>query len=88
MAKARQLSAAQDELEQRIARLAMEENLEAMRPPLDGNQVMERLGIPPGPVVGKALSFLMDVRLERGPIGEEEAYRLLDRWAAEQGLTR
>ena len=66
----------------------MEENLEAMRPPLDGNQVMEHLGIGPGPAVGEALSFLMDIRLERGPIPEDEGYRLLDRWAAEHGLTR
>jgi poly(A) polymerase len=86
--KAKQLAAAQDDLEKHIARLAMEENLEAMRPPLDGNQVMAHLGIPPGPVVGQALAFLMDVRLERGPISEEEASRLLDAWAAERGVTR
>ncbi|GIU98897.1 MAG: CCA tRNA nucleotidyltransferase [Actinomycetota bacterium] len=86
--KARELQALQDDLEERIARLAEEENLEAMRPPLDGNQVMAHLGIPPGPDVGRALDYLMQVRLDRGPIDEEEAYRLLDAWAAEQGVGR
>ncbi len=86
--KARELAALQDDLEERIARLAEEENLEAMRPPLDGNQVMAHLGIPPGPDVGRALEYLMQVRLDRGPIDEEEAYWLLDEWAAEHGVGR
>jgi poly(A) polymerase len=81
--KAKRLEALQDDLEERIARLAEEENLEQMRPPLDGRQVMEHLGIPPGPKVGLALAHLMDVRLERGPVDEAEAYRLLDAWWAE-----
>ncbi len=72
----------QDELEERIARLAEQENLEALRPSLDGRQVMEHLGIEPGPRVGEALSYLMELRLERGPIGEAEAYELLDAWAS------
>ena len=84
--RARQFRALQDELEERIASLAEKENLDAMRPPLDGNQVMTHLGIPPGPIVGEALDFLMEVRLDRGPIAEEEAYKLLDEWAAERGL--
>jgi poly(A) polymerase len=79
--KARKLEALQDELEDRIARLAEQENLDAMRPPLDGRQVMEHLGIAPGPEVGRALEHLMELRLERGPIDEDEAYRLLDQWA-------
>jgi poly(A) polymerase len=83
--KAKQLGGLQDDLEERIARLAEEENLDAMRPPLDGEQVMKRLGVGPGPVVGKALAYLMELRLERGPIDEDEAYRLLDAWAADQG---
>jgi poly(A) polymerase len=82
--KAKKLEALQDDLEDRIARLAEEENLEAMRPPLDGKQVMDQLGMSPGPEVGLALEFLMEQRLERGPIDEEEAYRLLDVWAAER----
>jgi len=84
--KAKKLEALQDDLEERIARLAEEENLEQMRPPLDGRQVMEHLGIPPGPDVGRALEHLLELRLERGPITEEEAYGLLDAWAAELGL--
>jgi poly(A) polymerase len=82
--KAKKLEALQDDLEDRIARLAEEENLDAMRPPLDGKQVMDHLGLPPGPDVGRALEHLMEARLERGPIEEEEAYRLLDAWAAER----
>jgi poly(A) polymerase len=58
-----------------------------MRPPLDGHQVMARLGIEGGPVVGQALDHLMEVRLERGPISEDEAYVLLDAWAKERGIT-
>jgi poly(A) polymerase len=83
--KAKKLQALQDDLEERIARLAEEENLERMRPPIDGVRVMEHLGIPPGPTVGEALAYLMEIRLERGPIDEEEALALLDEWWAEQG---
>ncbi len=82
--KAKQFRALMDDLEERIARLAEEENLDAMRPPLDGRQIMEHLGIEPGPAVGRAREFLMEQRLERGLITEEEAYAMLDDWAAEQ----
>jgi poly(A) polymerase len=82
--KAKKLQALQDDLEERIARLAEQENLDAMRPPLDGRQVMEYLGVEPGPIVGEALAYLLEVRLERGPVEEAEAYRLLDAWAAER----
>jgi poly(A) polymerase len=78
--KAKKLEALQDDLEERIARLAEEENLDAMRPPLDGTQVMEHLGIPPGPEVGRALDHLMELRLERGPLDQDEALRQLDEW--------
>ena len=84
-AKARILTRLQDELEERIATLAEEENLAAIRPPLDGNQVMEHLGIPPGPQVGQALAHLLEVRMDRGPMDEEEAYRLLDEWWERRG---
>jgi poly(A) polymerase len=86
--KAKQLAALQDDLEERIARLAEEENLDAMRPPLDGQEVMEHLGIPPGPLVGRALEHLMQLRLDRGPIERDEALVLLDAWAREQDLPR
>jgi poly(A) polymerase len=86
--KAKQLAALQDDLEERIARLAEEENLDAMRPPLDGQEVMEHLGIGPGPLVGSALEHLMQLRLDRGPIERDEALVLLDAWAREHGLER
>jgi poly(A) polymerase len=81
--RAAKFQALQDDLEERIARLAEQENLDALRPPLDGKQVMDHLGLEPGPKVGQALEFLMELRLDRGPIAEDEAYRLLDEWAVE-----
>jgi poly(A) polymerase len=78
--KAKLLSNLQDELEQRIARLAEEENLAAIKPPLDGHEVMGHLDLPPGPLVGEALEYLLEVRMDRGPISKEEALRLLDEW--------
>jgi poly(A) polymerase len=83
--KAARFRALQDDLEERIARLAEQENLDAMRPPLDGKQVMAHLGIEPGPRVGEALRFLMDLRMDRGPIPEHEAFELLDAWVEERG---
>jgi len=79
--RAERFAALQDDLEERIARLAEQENLQAMRPPLDGPPVMARLGIPPGPLVGEALAYLMEIRMERGEIPEAEAFELLDAWA-------
>jgi len=84
--RAKQFQALQDELEERIAHIAEEENLEAIRPPLDGNEVMAHLGIGPGPMVGEALEHLMELRLELGPIEKDEAYRLLDEWAKGKGI--
>jgi poly(A) polymerase len=84
--KAKQFQALQDELEERIARLAEQENLQALRPPLDGNEVMEHLGVKPGPLVGEALDYLMELRMEQGPISKEDALQLLERWASEKGL--
>ena len=71
-----------DELEARIAELAAQEELAALRPDLDGRQVMDHLGIGPGREVGQALDFLLELRLEEGPLGEDEAYRRLDAWWA------
>jgi poly(A) polymerase len=85
--KARALDRRMDELEARIEALAAEEELKAIRPPLDGRQVMEFLGVPPGPVVGEALTFLLEARLDEGPIEEADAYGRLTAWAAERGIT-
>jgi len=85
-AKAAKLAARMDELERRIAELAAQEKLDKLRPDLDGRQVMARLGIPPGPLVGEALDYLLELRLERGPLPEKEVYEELDKWAAERGL--
>ena len=85
--RAAKFQALQDDLEERIARLAEQENLDALRPPLDGKQVMDHLDLEPGPRVGEALEFLMELRLDRGPMPDDEAYRLLDEWAAERGLS-
>jgi poly(A) polymerase len=75
-----------DELEARIAALAAEEELKAIRPPLDGRQVMEFLDVKPGPIVGDALDFLLEARLDEGPIDEADAYDRLAAWAAERGI--
>ncbi|HEX6954491.1 MAG TPA: CCA tRNA nucleotidyltransferase [Agromyces sp.] len=81
--KADRLGFAYDDLEERIARLAEEEELAAVRPELDGQQIMAALGIRPGPVVGEAYKYLLDVRLDEGPIGPDAAReRLLAWWAA------
>jgi len=66
----------------RIATLREQEELDAIRPDLDGAQVMSHLGIPPGREVGEALSFLLELRMDEGPLGEEEALRRLDGWWA------
>ena len=82
--KAQLLAERMDLLEARIEELREREELAAVRPELDGRQVMARLGIGPGPFVGRALSFLLELRLDEGPLGEEEAYRRLDEWWAAQ----
>lgn len=71
-----------DHLEERIAELAEQEELAALRPDLDGQQIMTILGVEPGPVVGEAYRFLMDLRLDRGPIGQEQATEALLAWWA------
>jgi poly(A) polymerase len=75
-----------DGLEARIAALRAQEELDAIRPDLDGNAIMEMLGIPPGPAVGKAYKHMLGVRMERGPLRREDAEAELRRWAAENGL--
>ncbi|ASW57296.1 CCA tRNA nucleotidyltransferase [Plantactinospora sp. KBS50] len=84
--KARQLAEDYDALEERIARLRAEEDLARVRPDLDGNAIMQLLGVPPGPVVGQAWKHLKELRLERGPLSRDEAESELRRWAQEQGI--
>jgi poly(A) polymerase len=75
------LQQAYDSLEERIDRLAREEDLARVRPDLDGNEIMRILALPPGPAVGRAWAFLKDLRLERGPLDRDEAERELRAWA-------
>lgn len=84
--KARTLAARMDELEERIDELRAQEEIDAIRPPLDGQQVMRHLGLEPGPDVGRALKHLLEIRLDEGPIDDDRAYELLDTWATEHGI--
>ncbi len=85
-AKARALNRRIDELEERIARLREQEELDRIRPPLDGRQVMAFLGIEPGPLVGEALDQLLEIRLDEGPVDEASAYERLAAWARDHGI--
>jgi len=82
--KEARLRGAYDELENRIAALAEQEELAAIRPDLDGEQIMAILGLRPGPLVGEAYRFLLETRLDEGPLGAEEAERRLRDWYAER----
>lgn len=82
--KAESLRAAYDDLESRIERLQEQEELDALRPDLDGNQIMQILGISPGREVGEAYKFLMELRLDQGPLGEDQAREALLRWWADR----
>ena len=82
--KAARLQATYDDLEARIERLKAEEELAAVRPELNGNEIAEVLGIKPGPVLGQAYSYLLSVRLDEGVIGKEAAADRLRTWWAEQ----
>jgi poly(A) polymerase len=84
--KAASLASAYDSLEKRIAELAEQEDLESIRPDLDGNEIMAELGLPPGRAVGEAYRHLLALRMERGPMPREDAVAALRDWAAEQGL--
>jgi poly(A) polymerase len=85
-AKARRLATAYDGLEARITELAAQEELGRIRPDLDGDEIMAILGIPPGPVVGRAWKYLRELRLELGPLDHDAAVAALLSWAAAQGL--
>ncbi|KUM30848.1 CCA tRNA nucleotidyltransferase [Arthrobacter sp. EpRS66] len=82
--KADRLAFAYDDLEARIAQIAEQEELKSIRPDLDGQQIMALLGIKPGPVVGRAYNFLLELRLDEGPLGEEAAVEQLRAWWKEQ----
>lgn len=84
--KAQRLEFAYDDLESRIAELAEQEELDSIRPDLDGNQIMQILGIRPGREVGQAYQFLLERRMEEGPLGPERAAEELRRWWSEQGV--
>ncbi len=84
--KADQLSATYDSLEKRIAELKAQEELDRIRPDLDGQQIMELLGIKPSRIVGEAYDFLMELRMERGPLGREIATQELLAWARDKEL--
>ncbi|MDQ6928156.1 MAG: CCA tRNA nucleotidyltransferase [Actinomycetota bacterium] len=84
-AKARALAERMDRLEERIAALREKEELDSIRPDLDGNQIMQHLGMGPGREVGEARKFLLELRLEEGPLDDDEAYRRLDEWWAARG---
>ncbi|WP_460801910.1 CCA tRNA nucleotidyltransferase [Microbacterium sp. GXF6406] len=83
--KAARLSSAYDDIEKRIADLSEQEELDAMRPELDGNRIQEVLGIPPGREVGEAYRFLLDIRLDEGVIGPDAAEQRLREWWAARG---
>jgi poly(A) polymerase len=78
--KAAVLARRMDDLEERITELAQQEEIERIRPELNGHEVMQHLGLAPGPAVGAAMDFLLEVRLEEGVLGREEILRRLDEW--------
>ena len=84
--KAARLARAQDGLEERIVTLSAQEELKRIRPDLDGNEIMAILGLPPGPDVGRAYQYLLELRMEHGPLGKERATHELLRWAEGEGL--
>lgn len=82
--KADRLAFAYDDLEARIAQLAEQEELASMRPDLDGEQIMAILGIGPSRAVGQAYRYLLEMRIDEGPLGEDEATKRLQQWWAQQ----
>jgi poly(A) polymerase len=84
--KAQRLSEDYDALETRIEAIRAQEDLDRVRPDLDGNAIMELLGVRPGPIVGRAWQHLKELRLDRGPLSRDEAEAELLRWAIAEGL--
>jgi poly(A) polymerase len=85
--KAARLARAYDGLEERITELSEQEELARLRPELDGNEIMRILGVPQGPVVGKARNFLLELRLNRGELGRQRVTKELLDWAAAEGIS-
>jgi poly(A) polymerase len=75
-----------DELEHRIEELKAQEEIEALRAPINGNDVITYLGIKPGPLVGEIMDILLEKRIDDGAYSEEEAYAIVRAWAASKGL--
>jgi poly(A) polymerase len=85
-ARALRLERAYDDLERRIMALSAREELDKIRPDLNGIEIMGVLGIPQGPLVGQASRFLLELRMEHGPLGRDRAVQELRRWAGARGL--
>jgi poly(A) polymerase len=84
--KAAALQATYDDLERRIATIQEQEDLDRVRPDLNGEEIMRILGLKPGPDVGKAWTYLKELRLDRGPLEHDDAVAELKKWAAENGI--
>ena len=84
--KAARLAAAYDALEARIAELREQEELDKIRPELSGNEIMKILGLEPGPLVGKAWNYLLELRLDQGELGRERVTQELLAWAEAEGV--
>jgi len=84
--KAARLAAAYDHLEERIEELRKQEEIDSIRPEIDGTEIMELLGLNPGPLVGKARTFVLDLRMERGILGRDRVIAELLQWAAAEGI--
>ena len=82
--KAMVFSSAMDEMEQRVRDLKEKEDFDAIRPDLNGDEIMQLLGIDPGPLVGKAYKHMLEYRLDNGPVERDVAVAELNRWYEEQ----
>ncbi|MCT6919404.1 MAG: HD domain-containing protein, partial [Bifidobacteriales bacterium] len=83
--KAQVFSSAMDELEDRVAQLRRQEDLDAIRPDLDGRQIMQILDLKPGPQVGRAYRHMLDYRLDQGPVDRQTAEQELRDWWQREG---
>ena len=81
--KAMIFSQAMDEMEERVRELKKKEDFDAIRPDLDGNEIMELLGLEPGPMIGRAYKHMLEYRLDNGPVDHDVAVEELKRWYAE-----